>query len=167
MTEEILWKGRPSQWLNLGKYLAGLIGVAGIAVAGMFSFPLIWAAAVLPLAWMVWVCLQTRCRVYELTTERLRLYDGVFNQTIDEVELYRVKDTTMERPFWFRMFGLSNLHLDTSDRSHPQVTIKAVPDGIDLRETLRKQVEYWRDRKRVREVDFDEGGELEGGDLLT
>jgi hypothetical protein len=38
---------------------------------------------------------------------------------------------------------------------------------MNLRETLRKQVEYWRDRKRVREVDFEEGGELEGdGGLL-
>ncbi len=162
MSEDILWKGSPSQVLNLGKFLVGLLLIAGIGVGGTF-FPLAWAAIVLPLAWMIWEFLKVRCRVYELTTERLRLYSGVLNQTIDEVELYRVKDTTMERPFWFRMFGLSSLYLETSDRSHPKVELEAVSDAMNLRETLRKQVEYWRDRKRVREVDFEEGGDLEGG----
>ena len=64
----------------------------------------------------------------------------------------------MERPFWYRMFGLSTLVIETSDRSQPRIEIRAVHDGEGLRETLRKQVEYWRDRKRVREVDFDESG---------
>ncbi|MFC7336144.1 PH domain-containing protein [Haloferula chungangensis] len=163
MNEDILWKGSPSQVLNLGKFLVGLLLIGGIAVGGTF-FPPAWAAIVLPLGWMLWEFLKVRCRVYELTTERLRLYSGVLNQTIDEVELYRVKDTSMERPFWFRMFGLSSLYLDTSDRSHPKVELEAIADAVNLRETLRKQVEYWRDRKRVREVDFEEGGDMEGGD---
>lgn len=162
MSEDILWKGSPSQVLNLGKFLVSLLLIAGIGVGGTF-FPPAWAAVVLPLAWMIWEFLKVRCRVYELTTERLRLYSGVLNQTIDEVELYRVKDATMERPFWIRMFGLSSLYLETSDRSHPKVELEAVSDAVNLRETLRKQVEYWRDRKRVREVDFEEGGDMEGG----
>jgi uncharacterized membrane protein YdbT with pleckstrin-like domain len=163
MSEEILWKGSPSQVLNLGKFVVGLLLVAGIGIGGAM-FPPAWAALVLPLGWMLWEFLKVRCRVFELTTERLRLYSGVFNQTIDEIELYRVKDTSMERPFWFRMFGLSSLYLDTSDRSHPKVELEAISDAVNLRETLRKQVEYWRDRKRVREVDFEEGGDMEGMD---
>ena len=163
MSEEILWKGSPSQMLNLGKFLVGLLLIAGVAVGGV-AFPPAWAAIIIPLGWMLWEFLKVRCRVFELTTERLRLYSGVLNQTIDEIELYRVKDTSMERPFWFRMFGLSSLYLDTSDRSHPKVELEAIADAVNLRETLRKQVEYWRDRKRVREVDFEEGGDMEGGD---
>jgi uncharacterized membrane protein YdbT with pleckstrin-like domain len=163
MNEDILWKGSPSQVLNLGKFLVGLLLIAGIGVGGTF-FPPAWAALVLPLGWMLWEFLKVRCRIFELTTERLRLYSGVLNQTIDEVELYRVKDTSMERPFWFRMFGLSSLYLDTSDRSHPKVELEAISDAVNLRETLRKQVEHWRDQKRVREVDFEEGGDMEGGE---
>ena len=165
MSEEILCKGIPSQLLNLGKHLIALVVAAGLGVGGTF-FPPVWFALVLPLGWMLWNYLTIRCRVYELTNERLRLYEGVLNQKVDELELYRVKDTTMNRPFWLRIFGLSSLHLDTSDRSHPKVEIEAIRDGQNLRETLRKQVEYWRDRKRVREVDFEEGGDLEGGDML-
>lgn len=165
MSEEILWKGRPSQLLNIGKHLMALIAVVAIAIGGAF-FPPIWFALPVPLLWALWNFLVVRCRVYELTNERLRLYEGVLNQKIDEIELYRVKDTTMERPFWLRIFGLAVLNLDTSDRSHPKVSIEAISDAMNVREMLRKQVEYWRDRKRVREVDFEEGGDLEGGDLL-
>lgn len=164
MSEELLWKGSPSQVLNLGKYLLALLLAAGIAVGGIF-LPPAWAALILPIGWALWIFIETRSVRHELTTERIRLYQGVFNQKMDDVELYRVKDTSMERPFWYRMFGLSTLIIETSDRSQPRIEIKAVSDGDNLRETLRKQVEFWRDRKRVREVDFDENGALaDGGD---
>ena len=157
MSEELLWKGSPSQVLNFGKYLVALAIAVGIGVGGAF-FPPAWAGLILPLGWMLWIFVETRSVRHELTTERIRLYQGVFNQKMDDVELYRVKDTSMERPFWYRMFGLSTLVIETSDRSQPRIEIRAVHDGEGLRETLRKQVEYWRDRKRVREVDFDESG---------
>ena len=93
--------------------------------------------------------------VFEFTSERLRIYEGILNQEINEVELYRVKDTRLEKPFWLRIFGLSNIVLQTSDRSLPEVNIRAVRNGIEIREKLRKQVETLRDKKRVREVDFE------------
>lgn len=161
VNEEVLWKGSPSQVLNLGKYLIALLLAIGIAVGGLFFMPA-WAALVLPLGWALWIFVETKSIRHELTTERIRLSSGVFNQTKDDVELYRVKDTSMERPFWYRVFGLSTLIIETSDRSQPRIEIKAVHNGEELRETLRKQVEFWRDRKRVREVDFDEGGLADG-----
>lgn len=162
--EEVLWKGSPSQVLNLGKYFIALLLFAGIAAGGLF-FPPAWIALALPLGWAGWIYLETRCIRHVLTTERIKLYEGVLNQKMDDVELYRVKDTSMERPFWFRVFGLSTLVIETSDRSQPRIEIRAVRDGLKLRELLRKQVEYWRDRKRVREVDFDEAGGLAGGGI--
>lgn len=146
--------------LNFWRHALGLLLVAAVITGGCQSTPVFYALP-MPLLWMGWNFLTVRCRVYELTDERLRLYEGVLNQKIDELELYRVKDTTMNRPLWLRIFGLSSLHLDTSDRSHPKVEIEAIRGGDQLRETLRKQVEYWRDRKRVREVDF-EDGDMEG-----
>ena len=167
MSEEILWKGQPSQILNIWKFFfALLLAVVIGAAAVFFSLPSLWFALAIPLGWALWTYLTIRCRVYELTSERIRLYNGVLNQRIDEVELYRVKDTVVERPFGLRILGLSSVILDTSDRSHPVVELEAVRGAIDLRNTLRKRVEYWRDRKRVREVDFEEGGDMEGDDGL-
>ena len=166
MTDEVLWKRGPSQWTNFGKFLIGLVFVAGIGVAAeMIPFRPAWYAVAIPLLWMLWKYLVVRCEVYELSEQRLRLYTGVLNQKIDEMELYRVKDVTLERPLILRIVGLSNLHLETSDRSHPEVVLKAVAGAVESRETLRKQVEFLRDKKRVREVDFEGGDMDDDGDL--
>jgi uncharacterized membrane protein YdbT with pleckstrin-like domain len=161
MTEEIetpLWKGTPSQWLNIGPFSLALLLSAGIAVGGIF-FPPAFAGLILPLIWMIWRYLVIRCEIFELTSQRLRISHGVFNQKIDEIELYRIKDVLVERKWWMRIFGLGSLHLETSDRSLPQVTIPAISDAIGLREILRKEVEAVRDKKRVRELDFEEAHE--------
>ncbi len=159
--ETSLWKGSPSQWLNLGPFTAGLILLIGIGAAGFFFLPA-WLGVVLPLGYMVWRFLVVRCQVFELTTQRIRITNGVINQHIDEIELYRVKDTLMVRTWWMRLTGLASISLQTSDRSLPQLMIPAISHGAELREQLRKQVEIQRDSKRVREMDF--GENLAGGD---
>lgn len=159
MSEETsLWKGSPSQWLNLWTYvIAGLLVVA-IGIAGFFTAGLALIGLVVPLVWILWKYLTVRCRTFELTTERLKITEGVINQHLDEVELYRVKDVLMIRPWWMRVTGLATLVLETSDRSLPSLNIPAIRGGTDLKEQLRKHVELQRDRKRVRETDFDESG---------
>ena len=84
---------------------------------------------------------------------------------IDEIELYRVKDTTIQRPFILRLFTLSDIALNTSDRSHQNFTMRAIHDGLTVREHIREHVEIIRDQKRVREVDFDSSGEGDGDDM--
>ena len=163
MSEETsLWKSASSQWLNAWHFL-WVIVVAGALLFGAFWFIPLYAALPLPILWAIWRYLVVRTRVYELTSERLRVTWGVFNQTVDEVELYRVKDTVMLRPWWMRIMGLSTIVLETSDRSLPKVEIPALPRGQEFREVLRKQVEAQRDKKRVRELDFDDVAE--GSDL--
>jgi uncharacterized membrane protein YdbT with pleckstrin-like domain len=106
-----------------------------------------------PIFYGLWKWLEVRCTQYEVTTERLRVSTGVLSRTLDELELYRVKDTRFEQPFWFRLFGLGNLIVQTSDRTDPVVTLRAIPGGLGVRELVRRQVEELRERKRVREVD--------------
>jgi uncharacterized membrane protein YdbT with pleckstrin-like domain len=156
MNEETsLWKGSSSQWLNLGSHAAALIVAVGIIIGGVF-FPPVLIALIAPLLFAVWKFLVVRTRVFELTCERLRITSGVINQHIDEIELYRVKDTQAVRTWWMRLTGLTSIKLETSDRTMPSLVIPAIPDGMEMRETLRKQVEIQRDKKRVREMDFEE-----------
>ena len=155
--EENLWRGHSSQWLNLGAFAAAAVAaVAIVAGSVLTAFPPLIAALLLPLAYAVWKYLVVCTRVFEITTERIRITQGVINQHVDEIELYRVKDTQMIRTWWMRLTGLSSLFLDTSDRSTPKLTIPAISGGLEVRETLRKQVELQRDKKRVREMDFDD-----------
>ncbi len=156
--ETTFWKGSPSQWLNFGHYTLAIVLAAAIA-AWALVFPPAWFALFIPVVYAVWRYLVVRCNTFELTTERLRITKGVINQNIDEVELYRVKDIIVDRIWWMRLTGLGRLHLETSDRSLPNVDIPAIKDPLNLREAFRRKVESERDRKRVREMDFDETGD--------
>jgi len=137
--EKPLWKGTPSQVINFPAFvLCGL---------------LFWL--VIPIFIIVWKWLVVRSTEYELTTERLKTRHGVLNKTMDDLELYRVRDFKLEKPIFLRIFGLGNIVLQTSDRSHPVVTVRAIPNGEQLREQIRNSVEECRVRKGVREVDVE------------
>jgi uncharacterized membrane protein YdbT with pleckstrin-like domain len=158
MTEESsLWKGSSSQWLNLWPFSGALLAAIGMIVGGLFFLPA-FIAIILPAMYVLWRYFVVRTQVFELTNERLRVTRGVINQKIDEIELYRVKDSQMVRPWWMRLTGLASIVLETSDRTMPNLEIPAIHGGAEVREILRKQVEIQRDKKRVREMDFDDHG---------
>jgi uncharacterized membrane protein YdbT with pleckstrin-like domain len=164
MAEETsLWKGCTSQLVHFWTYLLWCIVAAGIAVAAvLLLIPLLFVALLLPLIGMLAKFILTRSTVYELTTQRLRKTSGVFSKQLDELELYRVKDSMLEQPFWLRLFGLGNVLILSSDATMPDVRINGIADAFDVREKLRLAVEGERDRKRVREVDFTDDGEHPG-----
>lgn len=152
--ETSLWKGCTSQILHFWTYFLWLIVAAGIVVAGiLFMIPLLFAALVLPFVAMLARYLITKTTVYELTSQRLRKTSGIFDKKLDELELYRVKDSTLEQPFVMRVFGLGNVKVVSSDATMPEVYISGISDSFNVREKLRMAVEAERDRKRVREVD--------------
>ncbi len=139
MTEEVsVWSGTPSQVTNLGTFV----------LTGLFFW------LIFPLFVSLWQWLVTKNTKYELTSQRLKTRHGVLNKTMDDLELYRIKDYKLDRPLWLRMFSLGNVILETSDLSHPTVTVRAIRNAEELRETMRKYVEARRDQKRVREIDF-------------
>ena|SRR5680860_617554 len=137
--EKPIWTGTPSQVINLPTFI----------VLGLFFW------LVIPVFMMLWKWLVVKNTKYELTTERLKTRYGVLNKQMDEIELYRVRDYRFEQPFFLRIFSLGNVVMQTSDKSHPLVTIRAIPNGEELRERIRTHVEECRVRKGVREIDFE------------
>ena len=137
-TEEPVWTGSPSQVLNLPVYI--------------FCALLCWL--IVPIFYAIWKWLVLRNIRYELTTERLKLREGVLNKRLDEVELYRVRDYSLEQPLFLRPFGLSNITLNTADPSHPAVVLRAIRNGESVLDQLRKYVEQQRLKKRVLPLDL-------------
>ncbi len=155
--ETTLWKGRTSQLVYFWTYLLWLLVAGGIAVGATLALnPLIYAALIVPFIGIVARWLVTRSTAYELTTQRLRKTSGILSKKLDELELYRVKDSTLEQPVLLRMFGLGNITVISSDATLPMLIMSAVPTAYEAREKLRAAVEAERDRKRVRDVNFTE-----------
>ena len=99
--------------------------------------------------------LQTRCKIFELTTQRFKITSGVFSKVTETLELYRVKDIETRQPFFSRLVGVENVQMNTSDASSPLVLIDAIPSSVGLADKLRNQVEIIRQQKRVREIDIE------------
>ena len=132
--EQPIWEGSSSQIRNLHIYLL-------CALLCVLVIPIFYAIA-------KWI--QLRARHYEITSQRVRIRQGVFSKRTDELELYRVKDSTVFEPFWQRLFGLGNIVVTTNDATTPTLTLEALPHAAETREKLRAATEECRDRKRVR-----------------
>jgi len=139
MEERTVWKGSSSQVINLGTYLLCLLFV--------------WL--IVPLFIGIWKWIENRCRVYEITTQRIRITTGVFTKRTEELELYRVRDTSLVEPFLYRLFGAGNIEVVTMDVTTPGLTLEAIKDAAAVREEIRKNVEACRDRKGVRVTEFE------------
>ena len=137
--EEIVWRGTSSQWKNFWVYL----------LCGLFCWLLV------PIVFAVVYYLQTRCKVFELTTQRLKITSGIFTKVTETLELYRVKDIETRQPFFSRLVGIENVQMTTTDVSSPIVLIEAVPSSVGFADKLRHQVEIIRQQKRVREIDIE------------
>jgi uncharacterized membrane protein YdbT with pleckstrin-like domain len=159
MSEETLFRGSSASVINLGTFLVcGLVAaislVLGFIVPPPFSLALL-APALLAMSYAAYRWLVIRCRVYEVTTERIRITTGIFTRRTDELELYRVRDTTLVQPLLLRLFALGNIDITTTDASTPAVRLEAIREARALREEMRKSVEVCRDRKRVRLAELD------------
>lgn len=92
---------------------------------------------------------------YELTADRLILRRGIFVKSIDEIELYRVKDIRIDFSLINQMAGIGTITIDSSDettRDAPLV-IANIDRAQERREHLRTLVDTARQKRRVREVD--------------
>jgi uncharacterized membrane protein YdbT with pleckstrin-like domain len=137
--EEVVWAGSPSQVVNLPVFVVCAL--------------LCWL--VVPIFVALWKWLVVKNIRYELTTERLKLRQGVLNRILDEIELYRVRDYRLEQPFFLRIFSLGNIIVRTTDTTHPLLVLRAVRDGENVLEALRRNVEECRARKNVRALDLE------------
>jgi membrane protein YdbS with pleckstrin-like domain len=165
MAEEMVWRGTSSQWKNFGRYAVMVIGCAivlvifalaraGSAQAQALS-PFILILLLVPIGIAVVRYLETRTKVYELTTERIKISEGILNRVTDTLELYRVKDLETRQPFLYRLVGIENVQLNTSDASSPFILVQAVPSRVGLGDKIRNQVEIIRQQKGVREIDIE------------
>ncbi len=160
--EKEIWKGAPSQWTNFNFYALCVL-MTLIFGLGLLRAPAQWAnfnfyALItlffgLGLVLALWKYFDTKLNVFTITDQRIIENKGILSKMTDEMELFRVKDIKHEQPFLLRLVGLSNIVLDTTDKSNPLLVINGVPNGQELKEKLREAIDIRRDVKGVRELD--------------
>lgn len=124
------WKGTPSQWVNFW-----------------------WWAGIITIPYALWKYFETKYTTYTLTSQRLRMERGVLTKSVDEVELYRIKDTQLSQTVWDRVLNIGTIEVLSSDETNPKIFLPKIPNPREVREQLRLSVEKVRLSRGVREVD--------------
>lgn len=128
----------PSQWVNLGWILLGVVLIQTIAVPFFVLIKI----------------LDVYFWRYEFRERTIIERRGILNVTRKEVHFYRIKSVRIDEPLWMRIFGLANVSIITSDPYHPELVLYAVPNGINLREYIRVTTDQWRKIEGVKEFDL-------------
>jgi uncharacterized membrane protein YdbT with pleckstrin-like domain len=164
------FKCRPSQLLNLQTFLLSILAIP-IAILLKITLEEQQISSVLPenlavhvdrlpiylsvyvLINLFWQILKVWGISYEIDPEQLRYSSGVILRKHEFVENYRIKDYAIEQPLIYRIFGLGNLTIYTSDKTTPILHLYAIPKPEEKYQILRGLVELSRKEKRVYEVD--------------
>lgn len=171
--ERTVWQSSPSQAVNLPTYLLlglgvlvttiGLLVLRGrTPVSATTDFNV---RSVYP--WIIvaiWVlagigALLTYLKVsttrYVLTSERLRVTTGVLSTRTEDLELRRVRDSVILRPFWARLAGLGDVQILSADASTPRVVLHAIKNPDDVQSMIRSNVQTQWARFGVRQMELD------------
>lgn len=166
--ESVVWQGRPSVWTLMDRFFGHLFFFVVLTIVGAFlweqvpaeftaiAFDVIAGIVGLFILWLLWQWILIKTGSWTLTTERLCWEKGVFSKTTQNLELYRIKDVVLRKPFLMRMLKHGYVDFVTSDQSEKRdhLSLGAIPKPEDLHAMLRKYVERQRQQKGVREVDF-------------
>ena len=157
-----IWAGRPSLrplllnpiyvacWAGVG-YLVGLhldgrpFPVRLVLPRGIDPSLVAAAALAVPLAWWAATVLTTR---FELTTQRLIVSKGILNRSLDEIELYRVRDVKLNKGILQRIVGLGSVTVGSSDGTGTLV-MHSIRNSTRVREAVREASE---ESKRARNM---------------
>ena len=95
-------------------------------------------------------------KLYRVTTRRIVVETGVLSKRLEQIDLYRIADYTVDRPFFQRMLGTGNLLLKTFDKSTPELQVREIKtDVVALYEKLRVATEAEKAKRGVRMIDYE------------
>ncbi len=88
---------------------------------------------------------------YRLTDQRLIMETGILGRRIDEIELFRIKDSRLHQSFLQRLVGLGDIEVSSTDASG-SYRMLMIPGAQEKREQLRTYAMRAREAAGVRTV---------------
>lgn len=107
-------------------------GVHPLLVAGAGLLPL---ALGIAYSWLVRLGAE-----YRLHQDSLEVETGIVSRSIDNLQLFRVRDLRLKQSVLGRLFGFGDISVTSTDQSTPHLTIRGVAAPRALYDTLREGV---------------------------
>ena len=134
----------PNQLLNIG-YLSILLALIYLDIRPL---------ALLALIILIIKALDLYCTTWTIHQDNLIEKTGILNVNTEEILLYRVKDIRLYEPLLYRLVGLSQLTIITSDYTNPSIVLYGIKNGEELMTIIRQLVANSRKVEGVKEIDI-------------
>jgi uncharacterized membrane protein YdbT with pleckstrin-like domain len=97
-----------------------------------------------------WLGMPLSFTKYSLSEDRFFVQCGLFSTHYDEILLYRVRDISLRRTLWQRIFGVGTIMLYASDTTTPSVEVKNIKKPENVKELIHRNVESAKQKRRMR-----------------
>ena len=134
----------PNQLLNIGYLLIFLVLI----------YLEIWPLALVALIILMIKALNLYCTTWTINQDNLIEKTGILNVNTEEILLFRVKDIRLYEPLLYRLVGLSQLTIITSDYTNPSIILYGIKNGEELMTIIRQLVANSRLIEGVKELDI-------------
>ncbi|MDQ4086833.1 MAG: PH domain-containing protein [Pseudomonadota bacterium] len=147
-------RGTLAGWGTVLLILGGILLTLLLPDGGVGPWPLLFTALGLLILLVKWV--QSLAAKFEITEERLIIRRGIIFKSIDEIELYRIKDVRIDFTLVNQIAGIGTICVSSSDETTRagDLVMRHVERAQERREQLRRLVDTARQRRRVREIDM-------------
>lgn len=133
--EIVFFEGSPAVLPGLGSWVLAILTV------GLYAL----------VAWI-----GTKSLHYKITSQRVVVERGLFSKHMEQIDLYRVVDYVVDRPFSQRVVGTGNLVLEAMDKTTPELRLESLAtDVVALYEQLRRATEQEKRKRGVRVMDIE------------
>ena len=146
--------GTLAGWGTLLLVVGGAVLVPALSDRGVGNWPLLLTVAGISIILFKWV--QNLAATYEITDQRLIMRRGILMKSIDEIELYRIKDVRIDFSIINQLADIGTICISSSDETtrDGDLILRNIGRARARREHLRQLVDAARQRRGVRELDM-------------
>lgn len=147
-------RGTLAGWGTIVLIVGGIVLSLLLPAGGVGPWPILLTALGLVILIVKWV--QNLLARFEITEERLVIRRGILFKSIDEIELYRIKDVRIDFTLINQVAGIGTLRVSSSDETTREgdLVMRHVERAQSRREQLRRLVDTARQKRQVREIDM-------------
>jgi membrane protein YdbS with pleckstrin-like domain len=158
VAETDVWVDTPSQWVGFGVYFWCILLAIAFAVAAILLHRYFWFGLLLPLLIAVTKFFNIKATRYELTTQRLQIHSGILDRKEIEIELFRLRDLSVEQSFFQRLVNVGTVEAQSSDKDAPAIRLKWVNNPDAVKDKLRTFIMEARRTTGTRDIDLTDTG---------
>jgi len=77
---------------------------------------------------------------YQITSERVRVVEGLLGKERFDIELVRIKDVDHKQTLVERTLNMGDIFISSHDVTYPQVTLENITNPVEVHEILRRAI---------------------------